>query len=102
MSAPLDKLPEHARAQLRQAPQPEWINPTLATLVHEPFNDPDWLFEPKLDGERCLIFKRGRHVELMSRNRKQLSATYPEIAQAKHHENASCTTGARPRPPPTP
>lgn len=82
MSAPLAKFPEHARAQLRQEPQPEWINPTLATLVHEPFNDPDWLFEPKLDGERCLIFKRGRHVELMSRNRKQLSPTYPEIAQA--------------------
>lgn len=82
MSTPLNELPEHAHAHLRQAAQPEWLNPTLATLVHEPFSDPDWLFEPKLDGERCLIFKRGGQVRVMSRKRKELAVTYPEIARA--------------------
>ena len=30
----------------------------LARLVDEPFSDPKWLFEPKLDGFRILAFIR--------------------------------------------
>jgi DNA ligase D-like protein (predicted ligase) len=40
------------------------------------------LFEPKLDGERCLVFRRGRDLDLFSRNRKRLNQKYPEIATA--------------------
>ncbi len=54
----------------------------LATLSDAPFSDPDWLFEPKLDGERGLAYREGSHVELWSRNRKPLGGTYPEIVDA--------------------
>jgi len=54
----------------------------LATLTEGPFSDPDWIFEPKLDGERGLAHRRGRTVELWSRNRKRLTDTYPEITDA--------------------
>lgn len=40
----------------------------LATVRKTPFNDPDWLFEWKYDGFRCLVRKRGDRVELLSRN----------------------------------
>ena len=30
----------------------------LATLTDQPFSREGWLFEPKLDGERCLVFRR--------------------------------------------
>ncbi len=58
----------------------------LATLTHERFSDPAWIFERKLDGERCLAFRNGRAVHLFSRNRKQLDNTYPEIVDGLEAE----------------
>lgn len=78
----LDRLPASSRQLLRERPPPRWVDPTLATLTHETFSDPDWLFEPKLDGERCLLFKHDGRVRLISRNRKQLNRTYPEVVTA--------------------
>lgn len=34
----------------------------LATLVHETFSDPAWIFGRKLDGERCLVFVKNGKV----------------------------------------
>ena len=63
-------------------PQPSWVEPALATLTHERFSRPGWIFERKFDGERCLAFRDGDRVSLMTRNRKQVAGTYPEIAEA--------------------
>jgi len=54
----------------------------LATLVDEPFSRAGWLFEPKLDGERCLVVRRSRDLHLYSRNRKRLDEKYPEVMAA--------------------
>jgi DNA ligase D-like protein (predicted ligase) len=54
----------------------------LATISEERFTREGWLFERKLDGERCLAFCRGRDLRLLSRNRKRLNEKYPEIAEA--------------------
>lgn len=54
----------------------------LATLTDRRFSDAKWIFEDKLDGERCLAFKRGRSVRLLSRNKLSLNNTYPEVADA--------------------
>ena len=64
---PLDRLPAGAKARLRKIAQPRWVVPMLATLTHEPFSREGWLFEPKWDGERCLVFRRGRDLSLFSR-----------------------------------
>jgi DNA ligase D-like protein (predicted ligase) len=53
-----------------------------ATLTPERFSDPEWVFEPKLDGERCLAFKSGSKARLLSRNQKTIDTSYPEIADA--------------------
>jgi bifunctional non-homologous end joining protein LigD len=53
----------------------------LATLVAEPFSDESWIFEPKLDGERCLTFRREDGSRLLSRNQKVLNDTYPELVK---------------------
>jgi DNA ligase D-like protein (predicted ligase) len=82
MSDPLDRLPEAARAKARPARQPSWAGPTLATLTDRRFSDPGWIFEPKFDGERCLAFRDGGGVRLLSRNRKRLDDRYPELAGA--------------------
>jgi DNA ligase D-like protein (predicted ligase) len=61
---------------------PEWIDPMLAKRTHEPLDDDNWVLERKLDGERCLVFKRGAEARLMSRNRETLDEKYPEIVEA--------------------
>ena len=49
-----------------------------ATLTDERFDDPDWVFERKLDGIRCLATGAG----LFSRNGLSLDARFPTIAEA--------------------
>ena len=64
------------------AKQPDWLEPELATLTQDRFSDPGWLFERKLDGERCLAFRSGDSIRLMTRNQKEVANNYPEIAGA--------------------
>ena len=54
----------------------------LATLTKDYFSDPGWVFEPKLDGIRCIAYKRGHTVKLLSRNRLDLTPTYVAVADA--------------------
>jgi bifunctional non-homologous end joining protein LigD len=54
----------------------------LATLVHEPFHRPGWVYEEKYDGYRILAYKEGRDITLLSRNAKDRTATFPEVARA--------------------
>jgi DNA ligase D-like protein (predicted ligase) len=56
--------------------------PMLAVLTHRRFSDPDWIFERKLDGIRCLAFKAERRVRLRSRNDLSLNGRFPEIVAA--------------------
>ncbi|MDQ4124546.1 MAG: ATP-dependent DNA ligase, partial [Actinomycetota bacterium] len=67
---------------LKKARQPSWVEPMLATLTRDYFSDPAWVFEPKLDGIRCVAYKRGGSVKLLSRNRLDLTPTYPAVADA--------------------
>lgn len=53
-----------------------------ATLTERRFSDPAWIFEPKLDGQRCLAARDGDRVVLWSRTRRELGATYPEVVSA--------------------
>src|SRR6266550_823748 len=74
-----DALPPEARQQMRRRAQPDWCSPMLATLVRQQFSDKDWVFEPKLDGIRCLAFCKGHKPKLFSRNQLRLEATFPEL-----------------------
>jgi DNA ligase D-like protein (predicted ligase) len=85
---PLKKLPAEARARLQRKSQPEWVAPMLATLTNERFSRNGWLFEPKWDGERCIVLRRRRELRLFSRNRILLNARYPEITEAFQQQDA--------------
>lgn len=82
MKDPFGGLTEAQREALKKQSHPDWAAPMLARLTHDHFSDPDWIFERKLDGERVLAFRDGNRVRLLSRNRKELSETYPELAEA--------------------
>ena len=61
---------------------PSWAEPQLATLTRERFSDPEWIFERKLDGERCLAFCGPDGVSLKSRSGHDITTPFPEIAAA--------------------
>src|ERR1700719_2929457 len=58
--------------------QPGWLDPELATLTSDRFSDPAWFYERKFDGERCLAYRDGAQLRLMTRNQQQVTGTYPE------------------------
>jgi DNA ligase D-like protein (predicted ligase) len=61
---------------------PTWLPPMLATLTEELPTGGNWVYEPKLDGVRALIYVTGRSVRMYSRNRKPLNDAYPELVEA--------------------
>jgi bifunctional non-homologous end joining protein LigD len=58
------------------------VRPMLATLVHEPFHYPGWVYEEKYDGYRILAYKEAGRVTLFSRNAKDRTETFAEVARA--------------------
>jgi bifunctional non-homologous end joining protein LigD len=67
---------------------PSWVSPMLATLTDRRFSDPDWIYERKLDGERCLAFRRRDRVDLRTRTRTRINDHYPEVAEALQEQPA--------------
>ena len=53
--------------------------PMLAEIGDEPKSDPQWLYEPKLDGYRVIAFVKDGEVRLRSRRGLDLTTAFPEI-----------------------
>ena len=89
MPDPFVALSERERGLLRPEPLPDWVEPMAATLTDERFDDPNWFFERKLDGVRCLAFKGSDDgVRLLSRNRLSQNAHFPELVTALERQAA--------------
>jgi bifunctional non-homologous end joining protein LigD len=58
------------------------VRAMLATLVHEPFDQPGWVHEEKYDGDRILAYKEGARIQLLSRNDKDNTSRFADIASA--------------------
>ena len=54
----------------------------LATLVGAPFHLPGWVYEEKYDGFRFLAYKEGRRVALLTRNMKDRTEEFGDVARA--------------------
>src|ERR1700751_1554291 len=53
----------------------------LAKRVDELPSDGAWIFEPKWDGFRALIFRDGNEVLIQSRDEKSLNRYFPELIE---------------------
>ena len=65
------------------------IEPMLASAADQPFDSPDFTYEPKWDGVRTIAFVDGGEVRLQTRNLLDCTKQYPEATQA-----AEALTGA--------
>lgn len=63
-------------------PMPRQIHPMLATLVDEPFDSDEWLYEIKWDGYRSVVFfgeDGKRSLRMVSRNQNDQTNEFPEL-----------------------
>jgi bifunctional non-homologous end joining protein LigD len=58
---------------------PVVIQPMLATLVDDPFSNPEWIFETKWDGFRAVCFVKNGSARFVSRNHLDMTHQYPEL-----------------------
>lgn len=66
---------------LASLPVPLDLAPMEASLVADLPQEPGWRFEPKWDGFRCVAFRAGDAVELMSKSGKPLGRYFPEVVE---------------------
>lgn len=65
------------------------ISPMLAQPAEEPFDRDDWLFEPKLDGVRCVAFL-GSETRLQDRKGKDITYKFPELKELHRQVKKPC------------
>ena len=58
------------------------VKPMLAKSVPEVPTGDGFVYEPKWDGFRCIVFRDGDEVELGSRNEKPLTRYFPDVVAA--------------------
>lgn len=54
--------------------------PMLIANQSEPFNSPEYLFELKFDGIRCLAYIDRKSVDLRNKRNKELINQFPELS----------------------
>lgn len=75
-----NKLPD--LAEYPKVKEPWHVKPMLCTLVEEPFDRDDWLFEIKWDGYRAIGARHGTKRTLYSRNSLDFSEKFAPIYEA--------------------
>ncbi len=61
------------------------VMPPVAPMLAKPVDaipDGDYVFEPKWDGFRSIVFRDGDEVEIGSRNERPMTRYFPELADA--------------------
>lgn len=61
-------------------PQP--FTPMLLSEIKRPFHKDGWIYEEKYDGYRATVYKDGSSVRIVSRNLKDLTRQFEEVAKA--------------------
>jgi ATP-dependent DNA ligase len=69
-------------------PIPRTYAPMEAKLVDELPTGDDWQYEPKWDGFRCLAFRDGDRIDLVSKAGKPLTRYFPDLVAALGHVKA--------------
>lgn len=66
----------------KKAAFPKSTKPMLATLVNEPFDSNEWIYEVKWDGYRAIAFLNKGEVSIQSRNDKSFDEKFYAIHDA--------------------
>jgi bifunctional non-homologous end joining protein LigD len=72
----------------RKSAMPRKLQPMLAETADAPFNKPEWMWEPKLDGYRVLAFVDADGVSLRSRKGLEMRESFPRLVAELHKQGA--------------
>jgi ATP-dependent DNA ligase len=61
-----------------------------AQLVDDLPEGPEWQYEPKWDGFRCLAFRDGEKIDLQAKSGKPLARYFPDVAALLRSLSATC------------
>ncbi len=74
----------------RKIPSPPIVREAMeARSVEAIPKGKEWQYEPKWDGFRCLLHRRGEAIELSSKSGETLTRYFPELVDAAAHLKAS-------------
>ncbi len=73
----------------KRAPLPRSIEPMQAHESRKPFDHPDWIFEPKLDGIRVVATLDEGTVRLVTRRGNDVTPQYPALAASLARQPAN-------------
>ena len=65
-------------------------SPMLISQQTEAFDDPDWIYELKIDGFRCLAYIDRNTVDFRNKRNMQMLPKFPELAGIYKHVNDKC------------
>lgn len=65
-------------------------SPMLIAEMQEPFDSPDYIYELKLDGERCLAYLDSLGNHLQNKRKLILNPRFPELAYINKFVKARC------------
>ncbi|MGL5437428.1 MAG: DNA ligase [Lachnospiraceae bacterium] len=66
------------------------IKPMLIAEMWEPFDSPDWIYEIKLDGIRCVAYLDRDSTDLRNKRNKELLPHVPELSGIHAQVNKKC------------
>ena len=66
------------------------IKPMLIGIEREPFDDSDYIYELKLDGERCIAYLSKEGTELRNKRNIKMLPKVPELSEIHKQVNKSC------------
>jgi bifunctional non-homologous end joining protein LigD len=89
-AVPVQRIPaERLVPGGEKRPAPAKLLPMHAEIGDAAFNNPDWMWEPKLDGYRALAFIDGDGVKLRSRNDLELGGDFPRVVAELGEQDVS-------------
>lgn len=66
------------------------IKPMLIAEMKEPFNSPDYTFEIKWDGIRCVAYLDGNETDIRNKRNKIMAPIIPELRQLHKQVKSKC------------
>lgn len=66
------------------------IKPMLIKDMLNPFNSPDWIYELKLDGIRCLAYLNNEETDLRNKRNMMLLPKFPELRNIHKQIKGNC------------
>lgn len=66
------------------------LSPMLIASMQEPFDSPDWIYELKLDGCRCIAYLDENGTVLRNKRNMELLPRFPELNQIHKQVKSRC------------